>query len=70
MTQDAMAGPFVNMMIYDELNDRLFMLEFGQFAPKYDKRRFVRQFQAMLRTFESDSSWNQNQEQQMTVGGE
>lgn len=70
MTQDAMAGPFVNMTIYDELNDRLFMLEFGQFAPKYDKRRFVRQFQAMLRTFESDSSWSQNQQQQMTVGGE
>lgn len=71
MTYDAMAGPFVNMTIYDELNDRLFMLEFGQFAPKYraDKRRFVRQFQVMLRTFESDSSWNDNQ-QNMTVSGE
>lgn len=57
MTNDAMAGPFVNMTIYDEEEGRLFMLEFGQFAPKYDKRRFVRQFQAMLRTFESDSSW-------------
>lgn len=71
MTYDAMAGPFVNMTIYDELNDRLFMLEFGQFAPKYraDKRRFVRQFQVMLRTFESDSSWNNNQ-QNMTISGE
>jgi hypothetical protein len=58
MTNDAMAGPFVNMTVYDENRDRLFMLEFGQFAPNYDKRRFVRQFQAMLRTFESDSSWN------------
>lgn len=57
MTNDAMAGPFVNMTIYDKHQGRLFMLEFGQFAPKYDKRRFVRQFQAMLRTFESDSSW-------------
>lgn len=57
MTHDAMGGPFVNMTIYDEDTHRLFMLEFGQFAPKYNKRRFVRQFRAMLRTFESDSTW-------------
>lgn len=57
MTNDAMGGPFANMTIYDEETDRLFILEFGQFAPKYSKRRFVRQFRAMLRTFESDSSW-------------
>lgn len=58
MVNDAMAGPFANMTIHDQENDRLFMLEFGQFAPKYDKRRFVRQFRAMLRTFESDSTRN------------
>lgn len=57
MTNDAMGGPFANMTIYDEETDRLFILEFGQFAPKYSKRRFVRQFRAMLRTFRSDSSW-------------
>lgn len=57
MTNDAMGGPFANMTIYDEETDRLFILEFGQFAPKYSKRRFVRQFRAMLRTFKSDSSW-------------
>lgn len=58
MVNDAMAGPFANMTIHDKENDRLFMLEFGQFAPQYDKRRFVRQFRAMLRTFESDSTRN------------
>lgn len=58
MTHDAMGGPFVNMTIYDRDTSRLFMLEFGQFAPKYNKRRFVRQFRTMLRTFESDSTWN------------
>lgn len=58
MTHDAMGGPFVNLTIYDEDTRRLFMLEFGQFAPKYNKRRFVRQFRAMLRTFRSDSTWN------------
>jgi hypothetical protein len=57
MTGDAMAGPFANFTIYDRDTNRLFMLEFAQFAPKYNKRRFVRQFRTMLRTFESDSTW-------------
>lgn len=57
MTNDAMGGPFANLTVYDDETDRLFMLEFGQFAPKYQKRRFVRQFRAMLRTFRSDSTW-------------
>ncbi|HLR32659.1 MAG TPA: DUF4837 family protein, partial [Fodinibius sp.] len=57
MTNDAMGGPFANFTIYDENTERLFILEFGQFAPKYDKRRFVRQFRTMLRTFSSDSTW-------------
>lgn len=58
MINDAMGGPFANMTIYDEEKQRLFILEFWQFAPKYSKRRFVRQFRAMLRTFESDSTWS------------
>ncbi|MGM0588921.1 MAG: DUF4837 family protein [Bacteroidota bacterium] len=61
MTNDAMAGPFVNYVIYDDKQQRLFMLEFAQFAPRYDKRRFVRQFEAMARTFQSDSTWNERQ---------
>jgi hypothetical protein len=60
MTHDAMAGPFTNLTVYDSQTNRLFMIEFAQFAPKYDKRRFVRQFRTMLRTFESDSTWQQN----------
>lgn len=63
MTNDAMAGPFVNFTIFDEESSRLFILEFAQFAPKYSKRTFVRQFRAMLRTFESDSTWQDNANQ-------
>lgn len=59
MTNDLMGGPFVNYTIYDEDTQRLFMLEFSQFAPKYTKRRFVRQFQAMGRTFKSDSTFKE-----------
>jgi len=57
MTHDAMGGPFVNFTYYDPATRRLFMVEFSQFAPGINKRRFVRQFRAMGRTFESDSTW-------------
>jgi hypothetical protein len=67
MTNDAMGGPFVNMTIYDEKQDRLFILEFGQFAPKYNKRRFVRQFRTMLRTFESDSTWDSTRKDRQNI---
>lgn len=58
MTNDFMGGPFVNFTYYDPNTSRLFMIEYGQFAPSVSKRRFVRQFRAMGRTFESDSTWN------------
>lgn len=58
MTKDAMGGPFVNMTVYDDESRRLFMFGFIQFSPKFQKRRFVRQFRAMIRTFQSDSTWN------------
>ena len=62
MTNDFMGGPFVNFTYYDPETDRLFMIEYGQFAPSVSKRRFVRQFRAMGRTFESDSTWNNDSE--------
>lgn len=59
MTNDFMGGPFVNFFYYDPATERLFMIEYGQFAPSVSKRRFVRQFRAMGRTFQSDSTWTQ-----------
>lgn len=60
MENDAMGGPFVNFTYYDPDTNRLFMVEYAQFAPAVRKKlRFVRQFRAMGRTFESDSTWNQ-----------
>ncbi len=57
MTNDFMGGPFVNFIYHDPSVDRLFMVEYGQFAPSINKRRFVMQFRAMGRTFQSDSTW-------------
>ncbi len=54
----AMGGPFVNFTYYDPMTERLFMVEYSQFAPKVRRKiHFVRQFRAMGRTFESDSTW-------------
>lgn len=58
MVNGAMGGPFVNFTYYDPATDRLFMIEYSQFAPSVRKKLpFVRQFRAMGRTFESDSTW-------------
>ncbi len=56
----AMGGPFVNFTYYDPATNRLFMIEYSQFAPSVRKKLpYIRQFRAMGRTFESDSTWNQ-----------
>ena len=60
MINGAMGGPFVNFTYYDPSTERLFMVEYSQFAPSVQKKLpFVRQFRAMGRTFESDSTWTQ-----------
>lgn len=57
MTADFMGGPFVNFTYYDPDTNRLFMIEYQQFAPNVGKRRFVQQFRAMGRTFQADSTF-------------
>lgn len=62
MVGNFMGGPFVNFTYYDPGTERLFMVEYWQFAPGVNKRRFIRQFQSMGRTFESDSTWSHSSE--------
>ncbi len=66
MTNDFMGGPFVHFTYHDPETNRLFMVEYAQFAPRVNKRRFVRQFQAMGRTFESDSTWVTTRSEEIT----
>ncbi len=66
MTNDFMGGPFVNFVYHDPETERLFLIEYGQFAPSVAKRRFVRQFRAMGRTFESDSTWTSEIQEPLT----
>lgn len=61
MENAAMGGPFVNATYYDPDTNRLFMVEYSQFAPSIrNKLPFVRQFRSMVRTFESDSTWSES----------
>lgn len=54
MTNDYMGGSFVNFTWHDPQSERLFLIEYGQFAPGVEKRNFVHQFRAMGRTIRSD----------------
>jgi hypothetical protein len=59
-----MGVPFVNFTYYDPDTNRLFMIEYSQFAPSVRRKLpFVRQFRAMGRTFESDSTWVSDKEE-------
>lgn len=51
MTEDAMAGPFLNYTFYDEQQDRIYMIDGMVFAPGYDKREFLRQIEVIAHTF-------------------
>ncbi len=53
MAGDLMGGPFLHYTVYDERQRRIYMMEFAQFAPRYNKRRFMNQFEAMAYTFET-----------------
>jgi hypothetical protein len=51
MAGDAMGGPFLNITFFDPRQQRLYMLDGSVFAPRYDKREFLRQLEAILYTF-------------------
>ncbi len=45
---DFMGGPFVTYTFVDEKTNRLFMIDGWVFAPKYDKRDYMRQVEAII----------------------
>lgn len=59
MMNDLMGGPFLHYTIWDAANERVIMMEFAQFAPRYSKRRFVYQFEGMAHTFTIDEEFSQ-----------
>jgi len=47
-----MGGPFVNHTILDEKKNRIISVEGFVYAPRHDKRRYVRELEAILQSFE------------------
>ncbi|MFV1980955.1 MAG: DUF4837 family protein, partial [Rhodothermia bacterium] len=54
MTGDAMGGPLVNYSFYDEEQRRIYMIDGMVFAPRYNKREFLRQVEAIAYTFRTE----------------
>ena len=53
---DFMGGPFVSHSFYSPDGKDIIVLEAFVFAPRYDKRQYLRQVEALLYSFEWDSS--------------
>lgn len=60
MSDFSMGGPFLNYTKFDETQQRLYMIEFAQFSPRYRQRRFIYQFEAMAYTFETNPEFQVN----------
>lgn len=48
MENDFMGGPFISLSAYDEKNKRIITVEGDVFAPKFDKREYLREMEAIL----------------------
>ncbi len=49
---DYMGGPFVSLSRLDKVNNRVVTVEGYVYAPKYDKRKYIRQMEAILYSFD------------------
>lgn len=50
MVKDFMGGPFLHYTLVDEKNNRVVELDAFVFAPKFDKREYLRELEAVLKT--------------------
>jgi hypothetical protein len=48
MEGDFMGGPFISLSTYDENKKQILTIEGQVFAPKFDKREYLREMEAVL----------------------
>ena len=48
-------GPFLTYTFYDQATDRIYLIDGSVFAPRYDKRPFLRQMEVIARTFRTEA---------------
>lgn len=51
MENDFMGGPFLHYTLVDEKNNRVIELDAFVYAPKFEKREYLRELEAILKTF-------------------
>ena len=54
-----MGGPFVNYFFYDEITQRIYMIDGSVYAPKYYKRNLIQQMDVTLQSFRTESELSQ-----------
>ena len=55
---DFMGGPFVSHAFYDKDSANIIVLEGFVYAPRYDKRNYLRQVESMLYSFDWKEDFN------------
>ena len=48
-------GPFLTYTFYDQATDRIYLIDGSVFAPRYDKRPFLRQMEVIAHTFRTEA---------------
>jgi len=50
MHRDFMGGPFINYSLVDEKNNRIICIDGYVYSPKFDKREFLREQEALIKS--------------------
>ncbi|MEK6481586.1 DUF4837 family protein [Catalinimonas sp. 4WD22] len=61
LSNDSRGGPFLSYTFVDEESGRLYYIEGFVYRPNEDKRAYIREIEAILKTFKTPSEMKQNQ---------
>ena len=53
-----MGGPFIDHIFYDKSGKNLIFLECFVYAPRYDKRNYLRQVESIIYSFEWEEDFS------------
>ena len=59
-----MGGPFISLSTLNETKDKIICIEGQVFAPKFDKREYLREMEAVLYSFKQGQVSEQTAEKQ------
>jgi len=69
MEKDFMGGPFINLSVLDISNNRVIVLDGFVYAPRFDKRNYLRQVEAMVYSLElPDQKENDKMNSELQMG--